>query len=702
MRAGIVRWGLTLLALLALLGFGVYALGGESLRWRARVAVLVATGQVPDLGLIEALRMLRPGSGYWLEGLVETRSPYASISNPHKEPADLESGAALFRANCAACHGADARGRELAPALVGRTLKHGDSDWALYRTVQNGISGTPMPAHAWDAKRIWQTISYLRSLENSRRHLSVTPGANALTANVDVPYEELAAIDDPSDDWLTYSGSYSGARHSKLAQINRDNVARLAPRWIYQLGGEGDPVELSPLVRGGVMYLTHAGRVIALDARNGRQIWEFARSVPPDIKLCCANATRGLAILGDKLFIGTTDAWLIAVSARTGEGLWQTPVVEDYRPGYSITSAPLAYRGLVVTGISGGDYPTRGFIAAFDAGTGKERWRFSTVPAPGQPGNDTWAGDSWRHGGGATWLTGSYDPKLDVLYWGVGNPAPDFNAASRKGDNLYTNSVVALRGSTGEKLWHFQFTPGDDHDWDSNQIPVIADRAAAQSPQQQLLWANRNGFFYVLDRQTGAFVLGKPFVHQTWAERLTETGRPVRSPAAAPTPKGTLLYPSISGATHWWSPSYDAELDLMVVPAIERGGLFFSFEPQKPKAGELYPAGATSGAPGLASYSKVVGISPKDGTILWEHRGTPTTGAVRQAGLMTTHGGLVFASDDELFYALDTRDGKLLWSFPSGARINSPPMAYAVGGTQYVLVAAGHTLIAFALVDEGH
>lgn len=698
MKLRTVLLGATALILVAALALASLIWRVDDLRWRVQVVALVGSGSIPDLGLMEALQMLRPGSKYWLKGLLETRNPYASILNPESGPADIQAGSALFRANCAGCHGVDAHGHERAPALVGRSLTHGDSDWAIYRTIRDGINGTIMPPHPWGPTRIWQTVAYLRSLQ-AVTGTAAAAGASPLTASVGVPYAELAAIVEPADDWLMYSGSYSGTRHSALTQINRDNVSRLAPRWIYQFPAEGDPLEVSPLVKNGVLFAVHLGRMVALDARDGSELWHFVRPEPPDARLCCVSATRGLAMLDDRLFFGTTDAHLIALSAQGGKLLWDTALVPDYRQGYSITGAPLVFRDYVVTGVSGGDYPTRGFIAAFDAATGKERWRFWTVPGTGQPGNETWPGDTWRHGGGATWLTGSYDPKLDLLYWGVGNPAPDFDGTGRKGDNLYTNSVVALRGTTGAKVWHYQFTPGDDHDWDSNQIPVVVDRPQAAAAHE-LLWANRNGFFYVLNRENGSYVLGAPFVRQTWAERLDEQGRPVRMPGAAPTGRGTLLFPGVSGGTHWWPPTYDPDLDLMIVPALERGGVFFS-SPQKPSDGELYLGGATSVATGLLSYWAVRAIRPKDGSIAWEHRGPSGTGDVHAAGLVSTRGGLVFASNDQLFYALDARDGRLLWSFPTGARIAAAPITYSVEGVQYVLVASGHSIIAFALVDAG-
>lgn len=670
----------------------------DELRWRVQVLSLVARGEIPDLGLIEAARMLRPGSKYYLRGLLDTRNPYASISNPDSSPQDIEAGAALFRSNCSACHGVDARGREIAPSLLGRTFAHGDSDWAIYRTIRAGVPGTIMPPHTWEPARIWQVVAYLRSLGAAPAAMRAEAAMPQVTV-ADLPYEELARIAEPADDWLTYSGSYFGARHSKLTQINRDNVARLAPRWIYQFPMDAEFLEVSPIVRGGVLFAVHLGHVVALDAHDGRLMWQYTRSAGADTKLCCASATRGLAMLGDKIFFGTADAHLIALSARAGQLVWDRPLVTDYREGYSITSAPLAYHDMVVTGISGGDYPTRGFLAAFDAATGKERWRFWTIPGPGEPGHETWSGDSWRHGGGATWMTGSYDPTLDLLYWGVGNPAPDFDASIRKGDNLYTNSVVALQGSTGQKVWHFQFTPGDDHDWDSNQIPVVVDRP--QAAAHELLWANRNGFFYVLNRQTGAFILGTPFVQQTWAAGLDKNGRPIRRATAAPTPKGTLVYPGVGGGTHWWPPTYDPDLDLMIVSALERPGVFFSSPGEAPRSGEFYLGGATSGVPGQMHHWTVKALDPETGKVAWEHSGPATTADIHSAGLLSTRGGVVFASNDQLFYALDARDGRLLWTFPTGARIAAAPITYAVEGVQYVLIAAGRSIIAFALVPGG-
>ncbi len=686
--------------------FAIIVLGGaaaafavwrsDSLRWRFQAVAVVAEGRIPDLSLGDAIRMAMPGSGYWLEDLAERGSAYATIKNPSTSSADIKAGEQTFKENCAGCHAADAHGGT-GPSLVNRQLTHGDSDWAMLRTIKNGVAGTSMPPHPWDYTRIWQTISYIR-LQDSTHARGDDASAPALTASLNVPYEELKAAQAPGNDWLMYGGTYSGARHSSLTQINRDNAAHLAPKWIYQFRKIGDRIQSTPLVRDGVMFVTHAGSVMALDARNGSLIWQFDRPLPADALACCGVVNRGVALLGDRLFVGTVDAKVVALSVRTGKKLWETGVTSDYAQGLSITSAPLAFGNLVVTGVGGGDYPTRGFIVALDADTGKERWRFLTIPGPGQPGHETWPGDSWEHGGGSTWLTGSYDPQNDVVVWGIGNPAPNHNAVNRKGDNLYTDSVVALRGATGELLWHFQFTPNDDHDWDSVQTPVLVDRPQSPVPHQ-LIWANRNGFFYALNRADGTFLHGAPFVKQTWAQGLDPHGRPIRKPNTSPSSTGTLLWPGVQGATNWWPPSYDPQQDLMFVPALEHAGLYYSTGSLQAKSRELYLSGYTEAAAGVPHFQEVVAIHAADATIAWTHRGPASEDEdLHLGGLTSTAGGLVFAADDRTFYALDSGDGKLLWSFPTGGRIAAAAVTYTAGGEQLVSISAGRDLITFGLV----
>jgi len=669
-----------------------------ALRLRVRVISLAVEGKIAGLDLRDAAGVIWPPSSYDLEQLIETRSAYVSMHNPFTTPTDVAVGGVTFRSQCAACHGATARGGDVGPSLVGGHRKHGDSAWAVLEVIRKGVVGTSMPPHAWSMRRLWQTIAYLDSLSRSDDLPAQSRSAAELSRTTPVSYEEIAANNNPGGDWLTYSGSYSGARHSSLAQITVDNVGALAPSWIFQFSGSVDRLEVSPIVHQGVVFASDPTTVVALDARTGEKLWEFDRPLPPEVRTCCGVVNRGLAILGNNLYFGTLDAHLIALSMRTGRVVWDVPVAHNFRAGYSITGAPLVYRNLVVTGVSCGDYATRGFIAAFDAATGKERWRFWAVPARGEPGSETWADDSWRVGGGGTWVTGSYDPKLDVLYWGVGNPAPDFDSTTRRGDNLYTNSVVALRGTTGALLWHFQFTPGDDHDWDSAQVLTLVDRA---NGSHQLLLANRNGFFYALDRETGQFLGAHPFVRETWATAIDASGRPLRAAGVAPSPEGVLVYPSVAGATNWWSPSYDPNLDLLFVPAIEQGGVYFSEPHRHPESGELYVDGSTSDADAGAAYSSVIAISPKDGAVTWRYRRPfRTVGDLRRGGILSTQGGLLFAAQNHLFYALNARNGKLLWSFPTGGKTSGQPISYAAAGEQYVLMAAGNALIAFSIVRD--
>jgi alcohol dehydrogenase (cytochrome c) len=670
----------------------------EPLRWRVQVMALVALGKVPDLTVVDAFRMMQPGSLFFLGGLAESHNAYSSIVNPYVSTFDVKQGGLDFRANCAGCHGADARGREIAPTLVNRQLTHGDSDWAVYQTILHGIPGTAMAPHRLDPRTIWQIIAYLRSLNFVAISPEGSPNDDS-TAAVRLDATELESLKDAGDDWLSYSGSLLGTRHSRLSQISRGNVRRLAPRWMYQFDEPGDPLEVSAIERNGVIFITSATRVVALNSTTGTQLWKFSRDAPPTATACCGNVNRGVALLDDRVFIGTLDAHLIALSARTGRKLWETSVA-DYRQGYSITSAPIAYKDLVVTGVSGGDYPTRGLLAAFDVTTGKERWRFWAIPGPGQPGHETWAGESWKVGGGSTWMTGSYDSTLDMLYWGVGNPAPVYNASTRRGDDLYTNSVVALRGTSGELIWHFQFTPADDHDWDSAQIPVLVDRPEA-AHSRQLLWANRNGFFYVLDRVTGEYLHASPFVNQTWAEGLDPKGRPILKPNIAPSPQGTYLYPSTTGGSSWWSPTYEPRLDLMIIPALERSGIYFSGPVPPAKAQELFMGSAHSGVTATPHYSTVVALNPRDGSVAWQYRRSQKTAeASYMSGLLSTDGGLVFATGDNSLEALDSTNGQLLWSFSAGARIGAAPVTYSVAGTQYVSIPSGRAFLAFALVGE--
>lgn len=523
------------------------------------------------------------------------------------------------------------------------------------------------------------------------------------------PERLIRAADEPRN-WLTYSGTYSGQRYSTLAQIDRSNVKSLELKWLLQNQVAG-PWESVPLVVDGIMYLTQRPNdVVALDAKTGRIFWIYKYPGATDYKVCCGANNRGLAMLGNTLFMGTLDAHLVAIDARTGRPLWNVAVAEFAR-GYSVTLAPLAVKDKVVVGVGGGEYGIRGFIAAYDAANGKEVWRFNTIPAPGEPGSDTWSGDAWKNGGGSLWVTGTYDPALNLTYWGVGNPGPDFNPAQRPGDNLYTDSVVALNADSGKLQWHFQFTPNDRYDWDSTQVPVLVDTTWKGVPAKLLMLANRNGFFYVLDRASGKFLFGKPFIKVNWASGLDTNGRPIQTPQ----PPGSATWPGQQGGTSWYSPSYSPRTGLFYIPTWEEVSGVFTSQPAQYQPGQLYwggnfrttrPAPDAPTAPNIRrgpinnwtdepSHGAVVALDPHTGERKWTFPMYDLT----DAGILTTASDLVFTGGREgYFQALDARSGELLWKASLGsAQIMMGPITYEVEGKQYVSVICGNVMATFGL-----
>src|SRR5579872_1568668 len=325
-------------------------------------------------------------------------------------------------------------------------------------------------------------------------------------ARAQVTYERLLKASQDEGNWMTYSGTYRSWRYGSLSQITRENVTHLKIEWVYQMPTTLT-VETTPIVVDGMMYISEPpSNVVALDAVTGRAYWRYQRALPKRINVCCGLVNRGVAVFGDRVFVGTVDAHLVSLDAKTGAVLWDVPVA-DYKTGHSITVAPLAVKGMIVTGIAGGEYGIRGFLDAYDPETGKRRWRFWTIPEPGQPGNETWPAEAWKHGGGSTWVTGSFDPDQNLIIWGTGNPSPDWNGDPRPGDNLYSDSAIAIDADTGKLKWHYQFVPHDLHDWDAVQVPVLVDDEWQGKPRKLVYWAHRGGFFYVLDRQTGQMLL---------------------------------------------------------------------------------------------------------------------------------------------------------------------------------------------------
>ena len=510
-----------------------------------------------------------------------------------------------------------------------------------------------------------------------------------------VTWERLVnAVDEPHN-WLMYNGTFDSKRFSRLDQVNTTNVADLELKWAYSIRAI-DRAETTPLVVDGVMFITESpSNVTAVDATNGRPYWRYEHPLPEDLRICCGRNNRGVAILGETLYMSTLDAHLVAIDARSGNLAWDAEVA-DYRSGYSKTAAPLIVKDKVVTGIAGGEFGVRGFLDSYDAATGDLHWRTYTIPGPDDPGNQTWSGESWRTGGSPTWITGSYDPELNLVYWGTGNPGPDYDGTVRMGDNLYSDSVLALNGDTGEMEWYFQFTPHDMHDWDAIQIPVLADIEMGGETRQAMLWANRNAFYYTLDRATGEFLLGEPFAMQTWAEGLDENGRPIRVPNMEPTVDGTVVAPTAGGATNWWSPSYSPETGLLYVNAFDGEGEFF-IRDELYDEGERYTGGGVQAPEPMDTYQSAIrAIDPATGDITWDFPMKPRA----RTGVMATAGGLVFAATvDGYFFALDAEDGAELWNIPLGGPVNASPMTYSVNGQQYVTMSVGNTVYTFGLAD---
>jgi alcohol dehydrogenase (cytochrome c) len=498
----------------------------------------------------------------------------------------------------------------------------------------------------------------------------------------------LDSLKEPQN-WLTYSGDYAGHRFSALDQINKGNAHALAPKWVYQTMAT-DRFETTPLAVDGILYGTGPdNRAFALDARTGRPIWQYQRQLPSDIRPCCGRVNRGVAILGNKVFLGTLDAHVIALDAKTGSVIWDVAAV-DYRKGYSFTPAPLVVKNLVIIGVSGGEYGIRGFVDAYDADTGERKWRFYTVPGPGEPGHESWEGDSWKIGGAPAWITGVYDPVYDQLFWTTGNPSPSNRGEGRAGDNLYSNSLLALDADTGKLKWHFQFTKHDEHDWDATQVPVMIDLGE----KHLIAHANRNGFFYVLDRATGKVASANPYGKVTWSKGADAEGHPMAEKSSTPTLEGTRVCPGAAGTTNWMSPTYDPQTKLFYVTAREQCDIF-STAPQPYEEGHAYYGSAYFPNDETEPYwGALRAIDPADGKIKWEFKHVSPT----WSGVLSTAGGLVFSGDAEgNFIAFDSASGKPLWHFQMGAAVYAGPMAFAVDGKEYIAIAAGSALFTFGL-----
>jgi alcohol dehydrogenase (cytochrome c) len=518
-------------------------------------------------------------------------------------------------------------------------------------------------------------------------------GKSPLTAISNVGADDLLARP-VGVNWTSYNGDYTGRRYSSLHEINAANVSQLRAAWVFH-PGNSQRLEATPVVVRGIMYVTSANDAFALDARTGRALWHYQRPVSSGLlDDAAAHKNRGVAVWQNFVYMETDDAHLLCLDARSGGLRWDIQYA-DKAKHYGATSAPLVVKDEVIVGTSGGDSGVRGFLAAYDALTGKLKWRLWTIPAPGEFGSSSWPGDSYLHGGGTTWMPGTYDPELDTLYWTTSNAAPDFAGDSRPGDDLYTACVLAIDPNTGKLRWYFQFTPHDLYDYDANETPVLLDLDENGVARRLLVQADRNGFLYVLDRTNGKFLNAAPFVEKlNWAKGIDPSGRPILS-GRIPTAAGTYICPGINGATNWFSPSYNPDTKLFYVMALESCNLFLA-DPKPFKQGETYYGTGTKLPPDEHAQKVLVALSLPDGKAVWRY---PQAGQGDSwGGTLTTAGGLVFFGDDTgSLEAVEARSGRALWHFNTGQTMHASPMTYAVDGVQYVALSVESDVFSFAL-----
>jgi alcohol dehydrogenase (cytochrome c) len=630
-------------------------------------------------------------------------------------------GRQIFATRCASCHGTNAGGGEFAPSILERVPLRSDDE--LVRLLHNGIPSSGMPPFPdiVDKDRT-NLMSFLRTLKpfggTAAEHVSVmleggkTLQGTALNRSAkdmqmlgDDRQLYLLRKTEPDEyrvvtsqaDWPSYNGQTAGSRYSELAQITTTNASGLQPKWIFTLNSTRD-VQATPVVAAGVMYVTYANECFALDAGSGRQIWHYQRSRTQGlVGNAVSGANRGVAVGGDKMFMVTDNAHLIALNRMTGALAWETPLA-DWHNNYNATGAPLVVGSIVISGTSGGDEGARGFVAAFDQASGKELWRFWTVPKRGEPGSGSWQGNGIDHPGGGTWMTGTYDKDLDTVYWPVGNPGDDLIGDDRKGDNLYTDSIVALDAKTGKLKWYFQFTPHDVHDYDAMAPPSLVDAEWEGKPRKLMVQANRNGFLYVLDRTNGKFLLGRQYTKKlTWATGLTPEGRPIVAPGQEPTHEGTRVCPWLNGATNWYSASWNPLTSLYYVQTNDKCGIFTRTD-MPFQLGHGYMGGSNSPDPADPGRRILRAFDIQTGKPVWE---LPQTGPGDTfGGVLSTAGGAVFyGADDGAFAAADAKTGEPLWSFQTNETPHASPMTYMFDNKQYVAVAMGPNVIAFALPD---
>lgn len=624
-------------------------------------------------------------------------------------------GRAIFEQRCAQCHGGDGNGGEMGPIAVRLPVL---SDTDITTLIREGRPARGMPPQVVPAADMAALLQHLRSIERREaplpRRIVRIDGGTTLEGEVlgegvdDLQLrtgdgrvhllrkdgDRLRAVTSEVD-WPNYNGEAGGNRHTSLRGIDKGNVSRLAPQWMATMPGGGS-LQVTPVVVGGIMYVTAPNECVALDAGTGRRLWRYSRPRTKGIQ--GGHANRGVAVAGDRVFMMTDHAHLIALDRFTGALQWDT-VLADWRENYSGSSAPLPTGDLIVTGVGGGEHGANGFVVAVDQATGKEVWRFRTVPRPGEPGSETWQGKDIEHGGAPTWFTGSYDPALDLVYWPTGNPSKEYDGSDRKGDNLYASCILALDRRTGALRWHYQFTPHDLWDWDATQTSVLIDALWQGQTRRLLLHASRNGFFYVFDRATGERLLSTPFVKNlTWASGIGSDGRPNRLPNQEPSPQGTKVCPSQDGATNWFSPSFNPATGLYYVQTFEKCSIYTT-RPEGPwESGRSYLGGSQRTAEDPVPQRILRAIDVATGAVRWE---LPQVGTADSwGGTLSTATGLVFVGEDSgTLMAVDAVSGTPLWNFKTNQMWRASPMTYQFDGRQYIAVAAGPAIMAFAVRD---
>jgi len=629
---------------------------------------------------------------------------------------DADAGRKVFESRCARCHGADGNGGEMGPPIVLRISTRDDG--GLVELIHQGLPARGMPPQDVAGSELSDLVKFLRSIEKRpeakpvvRLKVQTTAGGTLDGQVLAEGFDDLQLLTDDkrvhllrrggdnvrevtsSVDWPTYNGDPRGNRYTTMTQIDKTTIQRLAPKWIFAFPGGGQ-LQGTPIVVSGIMYVTAPNECIALDAGTGRMIWQFKR--PRTTGITAGSANRGAGVAGDRLFFETDNAHVLALNRFTGEVMWES-VLEDWKKNYAASSAPLPAGNLLIAGVTGGEHGANGFVAALDQETGKEVWRFWTVPKPGDPGSETWQGKDIEHGGAPTWFTGSYDPELDVVYWPTGNPTKEYNGDHRKGDNLYSDSILALDRKTGQLKWHYQFTPHDLWDWDATETSVLVDTTWQGQPRKLMLHANRNGFFYVFDRVDGKLLLTKQFIKTlTWASGIGSDGRPIKVAGQEPSPQGTTVCPSQDGATNWYSPSFNPATRLYYIQTFEKCSVYTKRDQGDWESGKTYLGGTQRTASDPKPERILRALDIATGAIRWE---LPQRGpAFSWGGTLSTATGLViFGEDGGALMAADAVTGKPLWMFQTNQTWKASPMTYMFDGKQYIGVAAGGNIMAFGI-----